>query len=796
MNTTQRITVRSAVAMLLAMGAASSPESHASAAAQRRFTVKDSIELSTFGRPAPAAFGDYLPIREATMSPDGTHFVVVTTHGDLASGKREGTIWLYDTRAVQDFAAGRMRRAPPVGKVLTRMSNASNRKPIENWRWASDSGSVLFCGADDDGSARLYRISLAGGEPVALSRPEQDIGAFDERNGLVVYFAHAPIRAQDLYQAGGPSLPDAVMASRQNILPLLFPHWMATYFRDGEEELWKVEGNTPSPVLDAERHEPIRLKDSLLSLSPDGRRVLTTRFAKHIPKSWERYRPLKDIPGYQFEADTPGTEGADGYFRARQYQFIDLGSGTPTVVADMPLDTLAETDKYVVPPAWSPDGTRVAVLGLYPPIDATTGEPQPIYPCAIGVLGVFTGKFACVHAASKETAKIPFHDRPLLAALKWDGKKSRLFAEYNTPNAPNAMTPRTFTEATGGTWAESSSAAERGQGNLLVYVTQALDDPPVLTARIGNGTARALWNPNPQLDNIARGTAALYHWKDSKGEPWTGALVEPPNFTSGRRYPLVIQTHQLDRDKFLVDGPSATGFAARALAARDILVLQADEVIKTADTPQESETGADGYRSAIRQLGSEGKIDPANVGIITWSHMGAYTIRALVDDPGAYKAATFAEAGFNSYGEYLINIDYMGPEREKMFRAQVGPKPFGPGLAEWVRLSAGFHTDRVCTPILWQTNDPVSLVYGWEQYASLRAQDKPVDLVYIRNGDHVLAKPLERLLEQGMNVDWYDYWLNGHEDPDPAKADQYKRWAAMKPLPACAPAQPAGNAGG
>ncbi|MGH8159752.1 MAG: hypothetical protein ACREPQ_16670 [Rhodanobacter sp.] len=93
--------------------------------------------------------------------------------------------------------------------------------------------------------------------------------------------------------------------------------------------------------------------------------------------------------------------------------------------------------------------------------------------------------------------------------------------------------------------------------------------------------------------------------------------------------------------------------------------------------------------------------------------------------------------------------------------------------------------DRICTPVLFQFNSPVALVYGWDDYAALRAQNKPVDLFYIRNGDHVLVKPRERLAEQGMNVDWYDYWLNGHKDLDPAKVEQYRRWDAMKALPRC-----------
>jgi hypothetical protein len=33
--------------------------------------------------------------------------------------------------------------------------------------------------------------------------------------------------------------------------------------------------------------------------------------------------------------------------------------------------------------------------------------------------------------------------------------------------------------------------------------------------------------------------------------------------------------------------------------------------------------------------------------------------------------------------------------------------------------------------------------------------------------------------EQG-DVDWFDFWLRGHEDPDPAKAEQYARWREMR----------------
>jgi hypothetical protein len=31
-------------------------------------------------------------------------------------------------------------------------------------------------------------------------------------------------------------------------------------------------------------------------------------------------------------------------------------------------------------------------------------------------------------------------------------------------------------------------------------------------------------------------------------------------------------------------------------------------------------------------------------------------------------------------------------------------------------------------------------------------------------------------------VDWFDFWLNGREDPDLKKAEQYERWRKLREL--------------
>ncbi len=76
------------------------------------------------------------------------------------------------------------------------------------------------------------------------------------------------------------------------------------------------------------------------------------------------------------------------------------------------------------------------------------------------------------------------------------------------------------------------------------------------------------------------------------------------------------------------------------------------------------------------------------------------------------------------------------------------------------------------------------LLSQWEIYAGLRKLKKPVCMLWLTNSNapHILVKPHERYLSQQSAVDWFDFWLNGREDPDPAKAEQYARWRELRKL--------------
>src|SRR5207244_2347134 len=83
------------------------------------------------------------------------------------------------------------------------------------------------------------------------------------------------------------------------------------------------------------------------------------------------------------------------------------------------------------------------------------------------------------------------------------------------------------------------------------------------------------------------------------------------------------------------------------------------------------------------------------------------------------------------------------------------------------------------TPLLVNALGRLDILGMWMPYAGLRYVHKPVDLIVLNSREHVITNPGERLASQGGSVDWFRFWLQGYEDPDPAKTDQYKRWEKL-----------------
>lgn len=159
------------------------------------------------------------------------------------------------------------------------------------------------------------------------------------------------------------------------------------------------------------------------------------------------------------------------------------------------------------------------------------------------------------------------------------------------------------------------------------------------------------------------------------------------------------------------------------------------------------------------------------MGLIGWSRTGYHAIGLLAYFPDALAAVSISDAVQYGYAQLLMtsnNDDIREIERV------TGGLPIAVGYGKWFDSNPLYRiTDTKAAIRIEAIGEPYSM---WETVAVLRMAGKSVDLLYFPQGSHVLSKPSERMASQGRTVDWFRFWLQGYEDPDPRKADMYARW--------------------
>jgi len=288
---------------------------------------------------------------------------------------------------------------------------------------------------------------------------------------------------------------------------------------------------------------------------------------------------------------------------------------------------------------------------------------------------------------------------------------------------------------------------------------------------------------NPQFQDLAFAMVEEVSWKNPLGDEEKGGLYWPVDYVAGRRYPLVIQTHAWSPDRFWMDGPWATAFAAQPLAGKGFFVLQLGEesAENLSDTPKEAPTAVAAYESAIDYLDGRRLIDRNLVGIIGFSRTCYYVTHMLAFSKYRIAAAVIADGVDANYFQYFA-FSNAAPDLAAEVEALNGGAPFGDALPSWTNRVSAFHMDQVQAPLRIQALGPGSLLEEWNWFSGLSGLGKPVDMVYLPDGVHILEKPWDRMVSQQGDVDWFCFWLKGEEYPDQAKTEQYKRWRELRAL--------------
>jgi dipeptidyl aminopeptidase/acylaminoacyl peptidase len=338
-------------------------------------------------------------------------------------------------------------------------------------------------------------------------------------------------------------------------------------------------------------------------------------------------------------------------------------------------------------------------------------------------------------------------------------------------------------------WRNAGEYKERNPGADIV-ISQALESRPRLV-KVDEASKHetVILDPNPQFEHLRFGKVEVVHWTGKKGEPLTAGLIYPTDFDRRARYPLVIQTYHFLPNRFLLDGPHTTAFAAQELANKGIAVMQLPQspLLEPSEwTPEYGRVETSQIESAIDYLDGLGVIDRERVGLVGFSKTGHQVIYPLVFSNYHFAAATSAEGADYGFMTYLCAVT--APYSSILDQMYGGP-PWNSNWKSWMELSVTFNYDKVHTPLRLESdsNDPrdrgfAGVLDEWETFAALKKLRKPVELIFVPHGAHPVEKPWDRMTSQQGDVDWFVFWLKGEEDPDPVKSEQYVRWRELKRL--------------
>ncbi len=744
----------------------------------RQFTVKDLIELSYFIETTEetniVGRGAYPP-GEPIISPDHKHFFLITQRGVLATNRLEGTLWVLDEQAVSDYVSKKS-LSRPIPRQVAKLSAQSNTPVISSARWLKDSHRIAFLGKNDCACQQLFVADLSSNSVNTITDISSYVTAYDIRGETIAY----------------TTVESSIFDPRDQLIDVTGSSLYALLFQkraDQPEEFDEGRLRTVPNVLHVERNgrelplrfllnsKPLRLFMPTLALSPDEGSLVTVAPISEIPPTWEAFQPASKAEFLYLKHDNRYAVLEENPFKASQYVIVNLHDGSTSPILDAPAGRGLGYYRAPTKGVWFNDNRRVILSNTFLPLNTAADDEEKTQRANTPSVAVFD-------SATHTVQPIVYIDQPS-SGLRNIGELRDVSPNEQTQTVDFDYA-RQIRESYGlkaGVWIKMPQPNPHfAVPGVELTVKQSLNQPPVLVGELPGGTRNSIiWDPNPELAGIGFGETSVYHWKDQSGSEFAGVLALPPNFNPNVRYPLVIQTHNYNAAHFFADGAYTTGYGGRALVAKDIIVLQANQAGAHLGTPDEGPDQIDVFKSAINQLSASGLVDPHRVGIIGFSRTCFHVLYAMTHEPDLFAAASITDGLNFGYLQYILFTDYVS--YQKLSEDINGGVPFGDGLKQWAVSAPGFNVNKINTPLLISALEKGELVWEWETYSGLRRLGKPVDMWWWQkeNTPHILTQPAQRFASQQLAVDWFDFWLNGHEDPDPAKSEQYGRWRALRP---------------
>lgn len=661
---------------------------------------------------------------------------------------------------------------------------------ISQVRWRPDSRHLTFL-RRENGQRVIEELDSASGDHRVMFKADSDIPEYsiDSAGTTLVYAADAPLETNN-----GLVPQEIARGYRISFEAPADTNWPMRHLFvvRRTEDGWTAP--TPIIIQSPLSGQPLNglahASNSDLEpvLSPDGSKLLVSYwdFSQDMPSEWRTsgYMQLRN--------------SAEVIQAFKLLVLYDVKSGESSL-------TPLKTPWAMSAPQWFFDGNAFVVAAA-PPINSVLEQEN--------IRTHLLGHSAGVHLFWVELTTSKFDDVAPKLADPWAGP---LLWDRNGDLFVRVASIGTITRYSrvDGQWRESSSSqipvrvgtqlATDGNHVIAEYSDTTIP-PQLFSYRLGDKQVRIFSKLNPQFETLTLAKPQEVHWKTSKGFHASGLLLLPPNYVKGTKYPLVIQTKPFT-SSFVCSFGNFPSFAPQPLANAGIMYLGS---IPTKGSTQREEDyypkgypGAPGvgglaeaafamdwWDSAVDALDQQGFIDRNRVGMIGFSRTGWYTEFILAHSKIDYRAATVTDNIKFSLGEYWL---YHDPATIKSWDLVYGGPPYGATLKNWLDYSVSFNLDKIHAPLLMEEMGsglpydnrkalPISLADSFEVFTGLNRLNRPVEMYYYPTESHTPEHPQARLASMQRNVDWYRFWLQDSERPNPEDPRQYVRWRKLREL--------------
>lgn len=309
---------------------------------------------------------------------------------------------------------------------------------------------------------------------------------------------------------------------------------------------------------------------------------------------------------------------------------------------------------------------------------------------------------------------------------------------------------------------------------VLVCTAAEADSPPRLESiDLLTGARQVLFDPNAALaqDIAATTPAELIRWTDVRGREFTGRLFAARRMADGPPPPLFVTFYTCDG---FLRGGLGDEWPLASLAEQGISALCINGNPGYVDAVENYGQGRLAVESVVNLLSDRDEIDRSKVGMGGLSYGSEVTMwTAMRSDVLAAASVSGVSITptlhlFNSLRENTLSVI---EDNWQLRTPEETPE-------RWLVLSPAFNLDKINAPILFQLPEQEYLMTL--DYALPLVRRSQGDVYVFPNEAHIKFQPRHKLAVYERNVDWFRFWLQGHEDPDPSKNYQYSIWRAMR----------------